>query len=288
MLETLPNASHRVLVRAQHYFFFPILLFARLSWCQQSVAHAYTLSKVCCPFINNAADINHHLHLLNAWQVCRLCMSYLSVQKAVSAATPMKVTISSSCVLTCSFCHSPFTHTSFLMMRCPWHSVLKSRLGSGVCVPEPFLLAKLSKLCGNCVLPLQSPKHGWDEMLCLVVHYTWYLGLVFSHLSLGRGLLFVLMTQMICGFFLSIVFVQSHNGMEVYSTEKDFVTAQVVSTRDIVSGVWNDWFTGEHIFPQCKLSWLVVCIGHLKLCQVHCIESWLKWNCRPHKPQCCT
>ncbi len=47
MLESLPNASHRMLVRAQHYFFFPILLFARLSWCQQSVAHAYSLSKVC-------------------------------------------------------------------------------------------------------------------------------------------------------------------------------------------------------------------------------------------------
>ena len=90
-------------------------------------------------------------------------------------------------------------------------------------------------------------------MLCLTVHYIWYLGLVFSHLSLGRGLLFVLMTQMICGFFLSIVFVQSHNGMEVYSTEKDFVTAQVVSTRDIVSGVWNDWFTGEQSLPQCNL-----------------------------------
>ena len=49
MLESLPNASHRMLVRAQHYFFFPILLFARLSWCQQSVAHAYSLSKVQLP-----------------------------------------------------------------------------------------------------------------------------------------------------------------------------------------------------------------------------------------------
>ncbi len=68
MLETLPNASHRMLVRAQHYFFFPILLFARLSWCQQSVAHAYTMSKV-CHFINNAADIDYHLHLLYACQV---------------------------------------------------------------------------------------------------------------------------------------------------------------------------------------------------------------------------
>ena len=46
MLESLPNATHRMLIKAQHYFFFPILLFARLSWFQQSVAHAYSLSKV--------------------------------------------------------------------------------------------------------------------------------------------------------------------------------------------------------------------------------------------------
>lgn len=99
---------------------------------------------------------------------------------------------------------------------------------------------------------MQSQKHGWDELACLVVHYGWYLGLVFSQLPLAKALLFVLLTQMICGFFLSIVFVQSHNGMEVYSTEKDFVTAQVVSTRDIASGIWNDWFTGEqeHAFPN--------------------------------------
>jgi len=134
------------------------------------------------------------------------------------------------------------------------------------------------------VLPSQSQKHGWDEMLCLTVHYIWYLGLVFSHLSLGRGLLFVLMTQMICGFFLSIVFVQSHNGMEVYSTEKDFVTAQVVSTRDIVSGVWNDWFTGEHILPQFNL--LVGCAAS-ELCQLYCVQSLLKWNSMQHEPQCC-
>ena len=102
---------------------------------------------------------------------------------------------------------------------------------------------------------VQSEKHGWDELACLVVHYSWYLGLVFSQLPLAKGLLFVLLTQMICGFFLSIVFVQSHNGMEVYSTEKDFVTAQVVSTRDIASGIWNDWFTGELVLsPNLLLA----------------------------------
>ena len=50
--------------------------------------------------------------------------------------------------------------------------------------------------------------------------------------------------QVFSGFLLSIVFVQSHNGMEVYSDEKDFITAQVVSTRDISGSRWNEWFTG--------------------------------------------
>ena len=110
-------------------------------------------------------------------------------------------------------------------------------------------------------------------MLCLLVHYGWYLGLVFSHLSVAKGLLFVLMTQMICGFLLSIVFVQSHNGMEVYSSEKDFVTAQVISTRDIAPGLWNDWFTGEYglstLSCMCQMlsaSVTTVYLNYTKVC----------------------
>ncbi len=38
---------------------------------------------------------------------------------------------------------------------------------------------------------------------------------------------------------------QSHNAMEVYTNPKDFISAQLVSTRDISAGPWNDWFTGE-------------------------------------------
>ena len=33
--------------------------------------------------------------------------------------------------------------------------------------------------------------------------------------------------------------------MEVYTNPKDFISAQLVSTRDINAGPWNDWFTGE-------------------------------------------
>jgi hypothetical protein len=37
---------------------------------------------------------------------------------------------------------------------------------------------------------------------------------------------------------------QSHNAMEVYQDVKDFATAQLVSTRNIHFGLFNDWFAG--------------------------------------------
>lgn len=46
MLDSVKSKSTRMLLRAQHYFFFPILLFARMSWCTASVMHASDLSKV--------------------------------------------------------------------------------------------------------------------------------------------------------------------------------------------------------------------------------------------------
>lgn len=39
MASTVGSAAHRGLLRMQHYFFFPILMFARFSWCEQSVTH---------------------------------------------------------------------------------------------------------------------------------------------------------------------------------------------------------------------------------------------------------
>ena len=46
-------------------------------------------------------------------------------------------------------------------------------------------------------------------------------------------------------FYVTCVAAQSHNAMEVYTNPKDFISAQLVSTRDISAGPWNDWFTGE-------------------------------------------
>lgn len=47
---------------------------------------------------------------------------------------------------------------------------------------------------------------------------------------------------------------QSHNAMEVYTNPKDFISAQLVSTRDISAGPWNDWFTGEPLLRRLPHS----------------------------------
>ena len=37
------------------------------------------------------------------------------------------------------------------------------------------------------------------------------------------------------------MFIQSHNGMEVYNDSRDFVSSQLASTRNVHSNLFNDW-----------------------------------------------
>eukprot|EP00951_Prasinocladus_malaysianus_P041038 scaffold479260_cov41-Prasinocladus_malaysianus.AAC.1 len=82
------------------------------------------------------------------------------------------------------------------------------------------------------------------EKVCLGLHYAWLLAFAFSQLGPLSAVGFLVLSQMMSGFMLSLVFVQSHNGMEIYSDAKDFFMAQMVSTRDILGTPFNDWFTG--------------------------------------------
>eukprot|EP01026_Neomeris_dumetosa_P059218 TRINITY_DN5527_c0_g3_i4.p2 TRINITY_DN5527_c0_g3~~TRINITY_DN5527_c0_g3_i4.p2 ORF type:complete len:243 (-),score=14.13 TRINITY_DN5527_c0_g3_i4:145-873(-) len=95
------------------------------------------------------------------------------------------------------------------------------------------------------------------ELAFLCVYYVWWAGFSFYCLSPVKWIVYMVASQMISGFFLSIVFIQSHNGMEVFSERKDFPTAQVLTTRNIESTLWNDWFSGglnyqieHHLFPM--------------------------------------
>lgn len=82
------------------------------------------------------------------------------------------------------------------------------------------------------------------EVALLAAHYAIYLYVPFIRLSVAAAVAWAFGVQVAGGLFLGYVFVQSHNGMEVYSDAKDFATAQLVSTRNVAPGLWNDWFTG--------------------------------------------
>ena len=50
MLDSLPSTASRTMIRCQQYLFFPVLLVARMSWCQQSIGHALGMVQVGPPW----------------------------------------------------------------------------------------------------------------------------------------------------------------------------------------------------------------------------------------------
>ena len=76
-------------------------------------------------------------------------------------------------------------------------------------------------LCSLCA-------HSVDNVLLLI-------------LPTHQALVFYVLSQFFCGVLLGYVFIQSHNGMEVYNDGRDFVTSQLASTRNIHGSVFNDW-----------------------------------------------
>jgi len=121
--------------------------------------------------------------------------------------------------------------------------------------------ARLSWAQQSAAHPNHTAKHTANarptaEKLSLLLHYAWLAAFALSRLRPLPALLYVALAQLIAGFILSLVFVQNHNGMEIYSATRDFFTAQIVSTRDIDGSLFNDFFTGglnyqveHHLFP---------------------------------------
>lgn len=95
------------------------------------------------------------------------------------------------------------------------------------------------------------------ETSLIALHYAWMMSVpLYAGLSIMQSVLFLVVAEMLSGFLLGFVFVQSHNAMEIYEGSKDFASAQLVSTRNIFGGLWNDWFSGglnrqieHHLFP---------------------------------------
>ena len=76
MLDSLPSTASRTMIRCQQYLFFPVLLVARMSWCQQSIGHALGMVHVSPSLATGMACKLHYLrcelHPVSASR-CQLC-----------------------------------------------------------------------------------------------------------------------------------------------------------------------------------------------------------------------
>ena len=127
-----------------------------------------------------------------------------------------------------------------------------------------LLLARISWCLQSALFPFNG-KVGLSkaafEVASISGHYLWLLAAAFTYLSPAKvrclsrlarprlftraapvqAVLFYVMSQFFCGILLGFVFMQSHNGMEIYSDRRDFVSSQLASTRNIHSNLFNDW-----------------------------------------------
>jgi len=109
-------------------------------------------------------------------------------------------------------------------------------------------------------------QNAFVERFALVIHHAALIGLVYSSgVTLWQGISFLLLSHMICGILLAIVFALNHSGMPIVAEEDadkmGFYELQVVTGRDVTNHWFVNWFTGglnfqieHHLFPSLPRS----------------------------------
>ena len=96
------------------------------------------------------------------------------------------------------------------------------------------------------------------EPLILIAHITIYVGSIVYLLGGWEAVLFIVINQLAIGLYTGSVFAPNHKGMPLLGRDArlDFLTRQVVTARNIKSGVLNDFLFGglnyqieHHLFP---------------------------------------
>lgn len=98
------------------------------------------------------------------------------------------------------------------------------------------------------------------ELFTLMMHYTWYLSIMYLFMSPAESVLFFFASQMSTGLLLSTAFSLNHNGMKIFQAgsqgNTDFNVLQITTGRD-VSGLFVNWFMGgldkqieHHLYPR--------------------------------------
>jgi fatty acid desaturase len=96
------------------------------------------------------------------------------------------------------------------------------------------------------------------EAALLALHFAGYLGLVFTVMSPGTAVAFVLAHQALLGVHLGCAFAPNHKGMPMPTADErwDHLRKQVLTSRNVRGGLVTDWFLGglnyqieHHLFP---------------------------------------
>ena len=132
-----------------------------------------------------------------------------------------------------------------------------------------------------CEIDRQRMPHTTLEKIALFLHHFinfWIL----SYMPRDHALAFWLISQMSGGFLFIIVFSLGHNGMPVYASKDrpDFWKLQVLTTRNITSNPFVDWFCGglqyqieHHLFPTLPRHSLSKVHPHvMKFCKENNIQ----------------
>ncbi|WP_141217228.1 acyl-CoA desaturase [Rhodococcus sp. 14-2470-1b] len=102
-------------------------------------------------------------------------------------------------------------------------------------------------------------KRPWLEVSLVLLHFATYLSVIFIALPPSKALIFILVHQVLFGFYLGAVFAPNHKGMPVYRDELslNWLHRQVLTSRNISSNYFVDFLYGglnyqieHHLFPS--------------------------------------
>ncbi|WP_127573686.1 fatty acid desaturase family protein [Georgenia faecalis] len=109
------------------------------------------------------------------------------------------------------------------------------------------------------VLTPGDVKHRWVELAFILIRLGGFTALAFIVLSPGKAVAFLAIQVMLFGFYLGMSFAPNHIGMPIVpaTMKVDFLSRQVLMSRNVTGGRWVDTFMGglnfqveHHLFPS--------------------------------------
>ena len=105
----------------------------------------------------------------------------------------------------------------------------------------------------------RTHRYRRTEMVLFAVHVVAYFGILFTVLSPGRAVLFMVIHQAAFGFYMGCSFAPNHKGMPIIGpdVEVDYLRRQVLTSRNVRGGWFTDLLLGglnyqveHHLFPS--------------------------------------